>query len=262
MAKASELIKVAQSWIGKKESDGTHKDIIDIYNSHRPLARGYAVKYTDSWCATTISALSIICNATDIIPTECSCQKMIELFKKLGVWIENENRTPKAGDIIFYDWSDSGSGDNKGYSDHVGIVEKVSNGTITVIEGNYMNSVARRYISVNGKYIRGYAVPKYSPESSTNTSDSKGCGYMFAPETVKKGCEGNSVLLMQTLLRGKGYKGKDGKELKLDKKCGTNSVYALNSYQTDRRKTGVELGTNGKNDSSCGPKMWADLIGL
>lgn len=165
MAKSSELIKIAQSWIGKKESDGTHKDIIDIYNSHRPLARGYAVKYTDAWCATTISALSIVCKATDIIPTECSCEKMIELFKKLGVWIEDENRTPRAGDIIFYDWNDSGKGDNKGWCDHVGIVEKVSDKSFTVIEGNYSNSVKRRTIDINARYIRGFATPKYEEES-------------------------------------------------------------------------------------------------
>ena len=83
MAKASELIKVAQSWIGKKESDGSHREIIDIYNNHKPLARGYKVTYTDDWCATTISALAIKCNAVDIIPKECSCEKMIELFKKI-----------------------------------------------------------------------------------------------------------------------------------------------------------------------------------
>lgn len=87
-------------------------------------------------------------------------------------------------------------------------------------------------------------------------------GYMFKPLTVKKGSKNSSVLLMQTILRGKGYKGKDGEELELDGSCGTNSEYAINSYQSDRRKAGVELGTNKKNDGSCGPKMWKDLIGI
>ena len=170
MAKASELIKLAKSWIGKNESDGSFKEIIDIYNSHKPLARSYAVKYTDEWCATTITALAIKCDAVDIIPKECSCEKMIELFKKIGCWVEDENRTPKAGDIIFYDWQDSGSGDNKGWSDHVGIVEKVSGSTITVIEGNNACSVRRRTIAVNGKYIRGYGVPKYEAETEPKKS--------------------------------------------------------------------------------------------
>ena len=42
------IVSIAQSYIGCKESDGSHRKIIDLYNSHRPLARGYAVKYTDA----------------------------------------------------------------------------------------------------------------------------------------------------------------------------------------------------------------------
>ena len=72
---------------------------------------------------------------------------------------------PKPGDVIFYDWQDSGSGDNTGWPDHVGIVEAVSGSTITVIEGNKSDSVSRRTLQVNGKCIRGYGVPKYSSGS-------------------------------------------------------------------------------------------------
>lgn len=169
---ASEIIKLAQSWIGKKESDGSHKSIIDIYNSHEPLARGYKVKYTDNWCATTISALAIKLGYTDIIPTECGCEKQIELFKKIGCFKEDEAVTPKVGWIIFYDWDDNGKGDNKGWSDHVGIVEKVDGKTITVIEGNYGDAVKRRTIEVNAKYIRGYGVPEYDAEPVKSTKKS------------------------------------------------------------------------------------------
>lgn len=164
---AKNVVNQAQAWLGCKESNGTHKPIIDIYNAHKPLARGYKVKYTDEWCATFVSAVAIKVGCTDIIPTECSCPKMIELFKKLGTWNESDSRTPNPGDIIFYDWEDSGSGDNKGTANHVGIVEKVSGGTITVIEGNYNEAVKRRSIKVNGKYIRGYGVPKYDAETTT-----------------------------------------------------------------------------------------------
>ena len=165
MAKyASKVVAQAKEWLGKKESDGSFKVIIDTYNSHKPLARGYKVKYADEWCATFVSAVAVELGYTDIIPTECGCGHMIELFKKKGCWVENENRTPEAGDIIFYDWQDSGKGDNKGGSDHVGIVEKVSKDTITAIEGNKGEAVARRTMKVNGKFIRGYGVPKYDAE--------------------------------------------------------------------------------------------------
>lgn len=167
MAKyASKVVEQAKAWLGYNEYNGTHKQIIDVYNSHKPLACGYPVKYTDAWCATFVSAVAIKLGYTDVIPTECSCPRMIELFRRLGEWDENDARTPNPGDIIFYDWDDSGKGDNVGSSDHVGIVEKVSGTTITVIEGNYSNSVKRRTLSVNGKYIRGYGVPKYDQETA------------------------------------------------------------------------------------------------
>jgi hypothetical protein len=95
---------------------------------------------------------------------------MIALFKNLGEWVEDDSYVPSAGDVIFYDWQDSGVGDNTGSSDHVGIVEKVSGSTITVIEGNYSDSVKRRTMQVNGKYIRGYGVPKYTDSSSSGTT--------------------------------------------------------------------------------------------
>lgn len=184
---ASKIVEQAKAWLGKKESDGSHKAIIDVYNAHKPLARNYKVKYTDAWCATFVSAVAIKCGYTDIIPTECSCQNMIALFKEMGCWIENENRTPKAGDVIFYDWQDSGSGDNKGWSDHVGIVEKVSGGVITVIEGNYSNAVKRRTLNVNGKYIRGYGVPKYDaePTAAPSTTTQTASSASSANKTVK-----------------------------------------------------------------------------
>lgn len=161
---ANEILTVAKSWLGKNEADESFRYIIDLYNSHKPLARSYKVQYNDEWCATTISALSIHCGYTDIIPTECGCQRMIELFDKMGCWIENENRVPNPGDIIFYDWNDNGVGDNNGWADHVGIVEKVANNTITTIEGNLNRAVSRNKIAVNSRTIRGYAVPKYDKE--------------------------------------------------------------------------------------------------
>lgn len=168
MATRSEIVRQMQAWIGLNESDGSFKKIIDLYNSYLPHPRGYVLKYSDEWCAGTISAAAIACKCTDIIPPECSCNRMIDSFKKLGVWVENENYTPAPGDIIYYDWQDnSGSADNKNGADHVGMVEKVTSGVITVIEGNYNEAVRRREIKVNGKYIRGFAVPKYEAEKQT-----------------------------------------------------------------------------------------------
>ena len=155
------IVSEAISHIGIKEGTVLHHKIIDRYNSRKPLPRGYAVKYTDPWCATFISYLAIVMGYTDIIPVECGCPQMITLSQQMGIWVEDDSYVPKPGDIVLYDWQDSGSGDNTGTADHIGMVEKVVGNTETVIEGNYQDSVKRRELAVNGRYIRGYIVPRY-----------------------------------------------------------------------------------------------------
>ena len=34
------IVNIAVGWIGCKESDGSHKKIIDVYNSNKPYPRG------------------------------------------------------------------------------------------------------------------------------------------------------------------------------------------------------------------------------
>lgn len=167
------VVSIIKGWNGKNEKDGTHKSIIDLYNSHKPLPRGYKVKYTDSWCATTISAVAIKAGYTDIMPVECSCNEYIKLAKSMGIWVEKDSYTPQIGDIILYDWDDSGSGDNKGSADHIGMVTAVSGKNITVEEGNKSDAVGTRKMTVNGKYIRGYVTPKYSKKATSSTSSTK-----------------------------------------------------------------------------------------
>lgn len=157
----------AAAYVGVKEGTTKHHAIIDTYNAHKPIARGYKVKYTDAWCATFASMIAIEAGYTDIVPTECGCDKQIELWQKLGCWCENDAKVPEPGDYIYYDWQDSGAGDNKGASDHVGIVEKVTGSTIIVIEGNKNNAVERRTLQVNGRYIRGYGVPKFEKKATS-----------------------------------------------------------------------------------------------
>ena len=162
MGSRQAMVAKMRSWIGKNEADGSFREIIDIYNSHTPRARGYKLQYSDEWCAGTVSAAAIATGNTNAVPLEVSCHYMIEGAKAKGIWVENDSYVPQGGDIILYDWQDSGIGDNTGNPDHVGVVEYTSGGIIHVIEGNNGEKVARRELSVNGRYIRGLIVPKYS----------------------------------------------------------------------------------------------------
>lgn len=230
MAKtANTILTIARNWIGRKESNGTHKEIIDLYNSHKPLARGYKVKYTDSWCAAFVSACAIKANYTDIIPLECSCNQMINGFKKIGRWCEDDAHVPSPGDVIFYDWQDKGVGDNKGSSDHVGIVEKVEGSTITVIEGNKNDAVARRKLQVNGRYIRGYGLPKYDAKvTNTSTASSKP---QPQPKPTASNALGTYVVTASSLIvrtgPGTGYRRKKKSELTTNAKEHATATGAL-----------------------------------
>lgn len=165
------ITKQAESWTGVKEGTKDHRTIVDIYNSFLPHPRGYTLTVNDSWCAAFVSACAIKTYNTDVIPVECSCKYMVDGFKSLREWVEDDAYVPQAGDVIFYDWNDTGSGDNTGWPDHVGLVTDVINGYISVIEGNKDNEVGRRVIKVNGKYIRGFGVPNYSSGYNTVSDD-------------------------------------------------------------------------------------------
>ena len=144
------------------EYDGSFKPIIDTYNTYEPLPRGIKMQYNWEWCACFYSFLAIKLGYTEIVPVEISCYYMIEKAKAMGIWVENDDYIPSPGDAILYDWQDDEYGDNVGNPDHIGCVEDVSDGYITVIEGNYGEAVKRRTIAVNGCYIRGFIAPKFS----------------------------------------------------------------------------------------------------
>lgn len=162
---AQDYLNVWRSWIGFSEANGKFKQIIDLYNSMKPLPRGYAVQYRDEWCDTTVSAAAIKAKCVDLVGRECGCEEHVKIFKSMGIWIEDGTITPQPGDIILFNW-DSSVQPNNGYSDHIGVVESVSNGKITTIEGNKGEAVGRRVLSIGNGNIRGFARPKWAKSSS------------------------------------------------------------------------------------------------
>lgn len=168
----AKVIETAKKYLGAKEGGKLHKEIIDIFNTVKP--DGGKMTTSAPWCAAFASGVEIEAlgktNAKKICPLSYNCGTIISKAKKLGCWIEKDNYKPKEADWILYDWQDSGKGDNTGSPDHVGIVEKVSGGEITVIEGNKNDKCERRTLKVNGKYIRGFvAIPYAKIASSSQT---------------------------------------------------------------------------------------------
>lgn len=208
------VVATAKAWIGYNEADGSHRQIVDVYNAHRPLARGYALKYTDAWCAGFVSAVAIKCGLTDIMPTEVGVWNMIELYKKLGRWKESDSYTPKPGDIIMYAWGDNGVGDCTSGASHVGIVVSCDGKIITVIEGNKSDAVGYREIAVNGRYIRGFGLPDYASKATeaepvtpapTPAPEKKEVTVNVELRMLKRGMNGNDVRAAMLLMKDKGY---------------------------------------------------------
>lgn len=177
------------------------------------------------------------------------CPTMSELFTL--------NSYPKIGDIvIFY---------HNGTFTHTGLVTAVVGDRFYTIEGN--TSGASGIIANGGgvcqkSYYNSklpgtkFCTPDYSlVASSTETTNTEGGNYMFTPETVKAGDKNTSVLLLQEILRARGFKGKTGKALKLTWKADANTIYALKAYQESRKEVLAV-------DGVCGPATWKDLIAI
>lgn len=166
------------------------------------------------------------------------------------------NANPKVGDIVIFK--------HNGTFTHTGLVTAVVGDRFYTIEGN--TSGASGIIANGGgvcakSYLNSqmpgtkFCTPdwKIVNRTSTSISTTGGKKYMFTTETVVAGSTGLSVLLLQEILVARKFKGKDGKELKLDRSAGTNTIYALNAYKKSR---------NMKQDGICDAAVWKDLIAL
>lgn len=157
------LVDTACGWVGVREDDGSHRFIIDLYNTLDPLPVDYTVTYEDAWCAAFVSAAALESGMTDIIPPECSCSRQIKLFQDLDRWQEDDSYRPLPGDIIYYDWDLDRSLDCTGWPEHVGIVVGTWGPYICVVEGNMDDGTAGfRTIIQNDWCIRGYGLPDYA----------------------------------------------------------------------------------------------------
>lgn len=268
----------AACWLGCCEGNGSHRGIIDVYNQIVPRPRGYKLQYSDPWCAGFVSAVAQALGLTAWIYPECGCGPMVELYRKAGRWMEDDAYLPALADVIFYDWDDSGTGDNRGIPDHVGIVLSVDGDQITVIEGNCGKTVAKRKVQRDGRYIRGYGLPDYAVAAAVLTESGKTPAGSAATESAPEGesgkesasqssaaavplrCRvslpilqvgdaGEAVWAGQMLLQGRGYPvGPSG----CDGEFGPRTRSAMRRFQLAH---GLEC------DGVLGPESWGCLIG-
>ena len=147
---------------GRIPTGGGNSSIVNVAASQignvggEPYWSWYGFSSRVEWCACFVSWCADQCGYIDagIIPKFSYVPDGVAYFQSKGQW-QDGSYTPKAGDIIFFTWDGSGG------SDHVGIVESVTDGTVNTIEGNTTDSCARRSYALGSYVILGYGCPGY-----------------------------------------------------------------------------------------------------
>lgn len=177
------------------------------------------------------------------------CLYSSQYYQAAGRW----SNKPSVGAQIFFSYA-------AGEVSHTGIVEKFDATTVTTIEGNTSDMVARRTYRINDTHIYGYGLPKYEVQvnDGVNTpvvqpvvsvSTSVATTSVLLP-ILKIGNKGTAVKTLQYLLVKYGYSvGSYG----VDGDFGAGTLSGVKSFQ--RAKNLEEDGVVGKD-------TWSKLLGV
>lgn len=253
MNEVTKLLTVAAAEVGYHEKGdnytkyGQEIDQTDFFNGPK---NGYA------WCCTFVAwcfwkafghdrAMELMCIPSYSCAAGCSFSA--NYYKAAARW----STTPKIGAQVYF----------RGYA-HTGIVESVTSGYITTIEGNTSDCVARRTYRIGDSQIDGYGIPDFADEyveqiettppmadiviePADDTPPDPGIRYLGI---VRKGMVGSDVKVLQALLDLWGYSCGT-----VDGDFGRNTLKALVSFQSDH---------NLEPDGEAGPLTFGVLLNI
>ena len=245
MAKATDIINKAKSYIGTKESPAGSNNV--IFNTHY---YGREVKGSAyPWCCAFVWDIFRMCNASKLFydgkkTAYCPTVEAWGKSKKLTV----ERSKGKPGDIILFDFY------GKGESVHIGIIEKVVGNKYQCIEGNTSSTsddnggaVMRRTRPLS--VVRCIIRPKYDGATYTSVKEVKTVDITL--KVLQKDSAGEQVKTLQRLLRMMGYKDQYGNTLVIDGDFGAKTTHALKKFQ---KAEGLDA------DGICGKNTWNALL--
>ena len=210
--------------------------IVGFYNGPK---NGYA------WCDVFVDYLFVKIFGLDA-GREMLCQPMnsagagclysSQYYKNAGRWFGS----PQPGDQIFFTYA-------AGEVSHTGIVEEVKDNTVTTIEGNSSDQVARRAYTLSNPSIYGYGRPRWEYASSIEGCASTGSssaekeahaksGESHSSSQAKsygmliRGSEGEAVKDLQQKLIDLGY---DIGRYGADGEFGSETLRAVKQFQKD-----------------------------
>ena len=150
---------------GRAFTSGGNQAIVEVALTQlgneggQPYWSWYGFEGRVEWCACFVSWCADQCGYLEsgIVPKFSLCSDGVNWFNSNGQW-QGKDYEPKAGDIIFFDWSKDGQ---DGDADHVGIVEKCENGVVYTVEGNSGDACRQNSYPVGYYEILGYGCPSY-----------------------------------------------------------------------------------------------------
>ena len=152
--------------LGAAEGSAEHLQILKDYNTlantKGGLPRGHKAVQSDDWCAIFAAGQAHALGLTDVYPMECSCSRIIEIAKKMGIWIESDSYIPAPGDWVLYAWKGLEGQENELAPNHIGTIYHSDGEIMLAVEGNKGDKVDTRALSVGDKRIRGFVHPDLS----------------------------------------------------------------------------------------------------
>ncbi len=211
------------------------------------------------WCNTFVDAGFITCFGLEpgaamicqqIGEGSVLCRTSAQRFREAGRWYDAKY-VPEAGDVVFFLVG--------GDINHMGIVTRVSAGTVTTVEGNSSDRVSERCYFKHDPTIAGYGRPQWGLAEDMPAAEPEAPGpavpevlpiegLIVEPPTLRVGMGGPWVAALQGILHAQGYNlGPCG----VDGDYGSCTRTAVLNYQT---RHGLQA------DGVVGPRTWAEML--
>ena len=176
MAYCLRLLRYLDSAEGSAEHLQILKDYNTLFNTKDGLPRGHKAVQSDDWCAIFAAGQAHAMGLTEVYPMECSCTRIIEIAKNMGIWIESDSYIPVPGDWVLFAWKGQEGAENTLTPNHIGTIYYSDGEIMLAVEGNKGDKVGVRALAVGDKRIRGFVHPDLTPL----------VGRLIAPVAVEK----------------------------------------------------------------------------